>query len=83
MRADKACAEACHVSERQRGDQRTVHACPACGGNVECGMVNGDDSCWCAALPHVLPLTDNGDATCYCRACLEALISERSQRQAG
>jgi hypothetical protein len=66
----------------QPGKNRKSHACPACGGTVECGMANGDAACWCSVLPHVLPVTDIGDARCYCRACLQALIRERSQRRA-
>jgi hypothetical protein len=39
-------------------------------------MANGDESCWCCELPHVLPVS-GGDAQCYCRACLERLIEQR------
>jgi Cysteine-rich CWC len=68
------------MTDRQPGDQRRTHACPACGGTVECGMTNGDPACWCSSLPHVLPVADTGDARCYCRECLQALIAARSQR---
>ena len=69
------------MADRQSGENRKVHDCPACGGGVECGMVNGEDECWCSALPNVLPMSDDRDAKCYCRACLEALIRERARRQ--
>jgi hypothetical protein len=39
-------------------------------------MTNGDDTCWCFELPHVLPVS-GGEASCYCKACLEGLIAER------
>jgi hypothetical protein len=64
------------LAERRAGEDRTVHACPGCGGAVECGMANGDETCWCSELPHVLPLS-GGDAQCFCKACLEKLIEQR------
>ena len=69
------------MTDRQPGDNRQTHACPACGGTVECGMANGDAACWCSALPQVLPVTDAGDARCYCQACLQALIRKGSQQE--
>jgi hypothetical protein len=39
-------------------------------------MANRDQTCWCCALPHVLPIAAD-DAQCFCRACLEKLIDQR------
>jgi hypothetical protein len=67
------------MAERCAGEDRTVHACPSCGGAVECGMANGDAICWCCELPHVLPIS-GGNAPCFCRACLEKLIARHEAR---
>ena len=64
------------MAERRAGEGRTVHACPSCGGAVECGMANGDETCWCCELPHVLPVSGS-DEQCYCKACLQGLIEQR------
>jgi hypothetical protein len=53
--------------------------CPACGEPAECGMAKGASTCWCFALPHVLPIPpDRSDVRCFCRACLERLVSDRA-----
>jgi hypothetical protein len=39
-------------------------------------MTNGDDTCWCFEVPHVLAVS-GAEASCYCKACLEGLIAER------
>jgi hypothetical protein len=39
-------------------------------------MTNGDDTCWCFELPHVLSVL-GAEASCYCKTCLEGLIAER------
>ena len=67
------------MAERRADASRTVHACPSCGGAVECGMANGDETCWCCDLPHVLPVSGS-DAKCFCKACLEKLIDGRKDR---
>ncbi|HSR81570.1 MAG TPA: cysteine-rich CWC family protein [Hyphomicrobiaceae bacterium] len=64
------------MARRRAGEGRTVHACPSCGGAVECGMANGDETCWCFELPHALPVSGS-DAQCFCKACLERLIDPR------
>jgi hypothetical protein len=39
-----------------RDEARIAESCPACGGPVECGMTNEDETCWCFALPLALPM---------------------------
>jgi hypothetical protein len=64
------------MADLQPGDERAIHACPHCGSAVECGMTNGDETCWCLELPHLLPVS-SAKASCYCKSCLEGLIAER------
>jgi len=45
-------------------------------------MANGDQTCWCFELPHVLPVSGS-DAQCFCRACLESLIDRRKSVAVG
>lgn len=54
------------------------NVCPACGSVNECGMEKGASTCWCFAMPHVLPVsgTEQG-GRCYCRACLTRIIGDR------
>jgi hypothetical protein len=55
-------------------------SCPRCGIRFRCGMVGGDDACWCADLPPLtaLPVPSAGSgASCFCPACLEAVRAER------
>ena len=69
-----------------RGKRRVMSAattgegqlCPRCGHANECGMEKGETTCWCFALPHVLPVseTKQGDR-CYCRECLARMIADR------
>ena len=56
-----------------------VDGCPSCGEPVVCGMSNGDDTCWCFALPPAMPMPPAANAVrCYCRTCLQKLIDERT-----
>ncbi|WP_371434840.1 cysteine-rich CWC family protein [Polaromonas sp.] len=51
--------------------------CPRCGAGLRCGMVTGDATCWCFAMPHAIPVpsTDKTkQAGCLCPACLQQLI---------
>ena len=54
-------------------------ACPRCDKTNGCGMEKGEKTCWCFALPHVLPVgkTEEG-SRCYCRACLSHVIADRT-----
>ena len=49
--------------------------CPQCGAQFRCGMEGGDQECWCASLPPLLPLPAQSDpgspATCLCPVCLK------------
>jgi hypothetical protein len=66
------------MSERGTENVRIIHACPVCGGPVECGMSNGDERCWCFELPHVLPISEVGSMQlCYCADCLTERIADR------
>jgi len=39
-------------------------------------MTNGEDTCWCLALPPGLPVPANDSgARCYCRDCLMKLTT--------
>jgi Cysteine-rich CWC len=51
--------------------------CPTCSGVNSCGMEKGESTCWCFAMPHVVPVsaTEEG-GRCYCRACLTRVIGE-------
>ena len=51
-----------------------MEKCVACGESFGCGNVEGKTSCWCAELPAVMPLTDEG---CLCPKCLKAEILRR------
>jgi hypothetical protein len=41
-------------------------------------MVKGKATCWCFAMPRILPVsaTEHG-GRCYCRECLTRVIEER------
>jgi Cysteine-rich CWC len=54
--------------------------CPSCGSENDCGMAKGEATCWCFAMPHLLPVSAADEAArCYCRACLTQLIAERTR----
>lgn len=48
-------------------------SCFKCGEALVCGAVNGNETCWCAALPHRMPL-DKKATSCYCLECLEKTL---------
>src|SRR6266850_2600377 len=50
--------------------------CPGCGGEFECRMLAGRESCWCEECP-ALPEPVAG-YSCYCPRCLE--VKARSAR---
>jgi len=55
--------------------------CPSCGSKNDCGMAKGEATCWCFAMPHVLPVSATDEAVrCYCRVCLTRLIADRTRR---
>ena len=61
------------------GRQANTSVCPRCGASFVCGMQSGQEPCWCAALPSVMPLDRNATSTgtCYCSECLKELIDKR------
>lgn len=68
----------CRDQASIRKMNRIVESCPNCGEAVDCGMRNGDESCWCFELPHVAPMPAKGSgARCYCSACLKRWVDER------
>jgi hypothetical protein len=48
--------------------------CVRCGAEFGCGAAAGEKACWCAELPPVLPVTDEG---CLCPQCLRKEIEKR------
>jgi hypothetical protein len=65
------------VSDGQGSDGKM--RCPTCGKDNACGMANGAASCWCFAMPHVLPVSKADEAArCYCRACLAGVIAAQA-----
>jgi hypothetical protein len=51
-----------------------VKTCSNCGVAFECGATEADGSCWCSALPNIVPISENED--CLCPDCLKIKISE-------
>lgn len=47
--------------------------CPRCRGGFVCGMAAGEQMCWCAELPPVLPVPLDMQTGCLCPDCLRAL----------
>lgn len=43
--------------------------CPACGDSFTCRAGDAAEECWCARLPHIMPLGPEGSG-CLCPACL-------------
>lgn len=52
---------------------RVAPTCPRCGAAFTCGMQAGEPVCWCAVLPPLSTVPDEG-AGCYCPACLKAML---------
>jgi mRNA-degrading endonuclease toxin of MazEF toxin-antitoxin module len=40
--------------------ERIADSCQACGEPTECGMAKDEPTCWCFALPSVLPMPPEG-----------------------
>lgn len=49
--------------------------CPRCHNSFSCGVSGPEQSCWCAALPHIMPLQAAG-SDCLCPACLLQAIAQ-------
>jgi hypothetical protein len=57
--------------------------CPTCGSANGCGMANGEATCWCFALPHVVSVSQEEEpGRCYCRTCLERVNDGLATRAA-
>ena len=50
--------------------------CSRCGESFTCGLAAGEKSCWCADLPHIMPV-DGDAADCLCPHCLRGEIDAR------
>jgi hypothetical protein len=49
--------------------------CSQCGTAFTCGATAGEKTCWCASLPHVLPVPKEGEARgCLCPTCLQEAV---------
>jgi hypothetical protein len=55
----------------------TNTVCAACGAAFHCGFRAGENHCWCADLPKLMPMPDEGTSACLCEACLRAEIAKR------
>src|SRR5690349_3178290 len=76
-RSNRRHGEEAKVSDGQGSDGKM--RCPTCGKDNACGMANGAASCWCFAMPHVLPVSKADEAArCYCRACLAGVIAAQA-----
>jgi hypothetical protein len=54
-----------------RGEAGAGKRCSRCGAGFRCGRESGDPSCWCAALPNVLPVPGSSlGGGCLCPDCL-------------
>ncbi len=53
--------------------------CARCEQEFECGFEEGKSTCWCFALPHVIPLSE--DEGCLCPDCLKKKIEETTRNQ--
>jgi hypothetical protein len=56
--------------------QAPPEQCSRCGAAFQCGMLAGEDHCWCMDLPHIMPMKDL--TRCLCPACLEQEIEGQS-----
>jgi len=52
-------------------------ACAACGTPFHCGFRAGENDCWCAQLPRLIPVPGETDTSCLCDTCLRAEIAKR------
>jgi len=51
-----------------------VKTCLVCGAEFQCGITETNNTCWCTALPNIVPMPNAGD--CLCPRCLKAKIDE-------
>lgn len=58
--------------------------CKRCRQHFRCGISAGEATCWCFALPQVMPLPDEQATTkaaCLCPDCLEKTIANKRTNQ--
>ncbi len=48
--------------------------CSNCGAAFKCGATEPSGTCWCTALPNVVPITEG--AGCLCPHCLSVKIKQ-------
>ena len=66
--------------EKQRGAMQRLKRCLRCAAEFVCGADSETGRCWCAELPPIMPMTDEG---CLCPRCLRKEIADRlSQKHA-
>jgi len=66
--------------EKPLGAMQTRKRCLRCGVSFVCGADQETGHCWCAELPPIMPVTDEG---CFCSNCLrQAIAALLSQQQA-
>jgi hypothetical protein len=53
-------------------DHPNPKTCPRCQTKFECGIAQGQETCWCFDCPRVLPVVEN--AACLCPECLRQEI---------
>ncbi|REJ92775.1 MAG: hypothetical protein DWQ34_12365 [Planctomycetota bacterium] len=56
-------------------------ACTACGKPFRCGFRAGESTCWCAALPQVIPVpAESSKESCLCPDCLRKQVEQMQQQ---
>ena len=60
--------------EKQRGALQKLKRCLRCVAEFVCGAAAETGRCWCAELPPIMPVTDEG---CLCPKCLQKEIAGR------
>jgi len=79
------------TSDKETESACISKCCSRCGESFTCGLAAGEKSCWCAELPHIMPV-DGAVGDCLCPQCLRGEIDaclaaetphERSNASAG
>ena len=63
-------------------EENVNSVCGRCGAEFHCGCVAGEASCWCAALPHAMPLPP-GESYCMCPPCLAEKVQDLAESRRG
>jgi len=66
------------VEEKQHGAMQKIKRCARCSAEFVCGADAESGRCWCAELPPIMPMTDEG---CLCQKCLRNEIADRLSKQ--